>query len=126
DAGATAINWRPSPAIGAAELIGTLSAIADAGADKIMLQDFDIAGPGLPVEAILEAHRQVRAFSSIKVETSDNLDKSRQHRRRRDAPDQSLRRLAGDRDDRVVRCRHSRLHADRPRAASAAYLSPAS
>ena len=76
EAGATAINWRPAPGAGATELIDTLSAIATAGADKIMLQDFDIAGPGLPVEAILEAHREVRAFSGIKVETSDNLAKS--------------------------------------------------
>jgi dihydrodipicolinate synthase/N-acetylneuraminate lyase len=76
DAGATAINWRPAPAAGAAELIGTLSAIAAAGAARIMLQDFDIAGPGLTVEAILAAHREVPAFFGIKVETNDNLAKS--------------------------------------------------
>jgi dihydrodipicolinate synthase/N-acetylneuraminate lyase len=76
DAGASAINWRPIPTIGTGELVDTLSAIERVGADKIMLQDFDIAGPGLPVEAILAAHREVEAFASIKVETIDNLAKS--------------------------------------------------
>jgi len=75
-AGASAINWRPAPGTGAAELIATLSAIEKVGARKIMLQDFDIAGPGLPIEAILAAHREVEAFCSIKVETNDNLAKS--------------------------------------------------
>ena len=76
DLGASAINWRPAPTIGVEELVGTLSAIEKAGARKIMLQDFDIAGPGLPLDAILVAHREVQAFVSIKVETSDNLAKS--------------------------------------------------
>jgi 4-hydroxy-tetrahydrodipicolinate synthase len=76
DAGASAINWRPASTIGAEELVDTLSAIEKAGANKIMLQDFDIAGPGLPVEAILVAHREVEAFVSIKVETIDNQVKS--------------------------------------------------
>ncbi len=53
-----------------------LSAIEKAGAGKIMLQDFDIAGPGLPIGAILIAHREVEAFISIKVETVDNLAKA--------------------------------------------------
>lgn len=74
--GASAINWRPAPTIGAPELVGTLSAIEKAGARKIMLQDFDIAGPGLPIDAILAAHREIEAFVSIKVETNDNLAKS--------------------------------------------------
>ena len=76
DAGASAINWRPMPDISVRELVDTLSAIEKAGAKKIMLQDFDIAGPGLPIEAILAAHRDVEAFASIKVETIDNLAKS--------------------------------------------------
>ena len=76
DLGASAINWRPAPTIGAEELVGTLSAIEKAGARKIMLQDFDIAGPGLPIDAILAAHREIEAFVSIKVETNDNLAKS--------------------------------------------------
>jgi dihydrodipicolinate synthase/N-acetylneuraminate lyase len=76
DAGASAINWRPAPSTDVAELIATLSAIEKAGARKIMLQDFEIAGPGLPIEAILAAHRGVEAFVSIKVETIDNLAKS--------------------------------------------------
>ena len=76
DVGASAINWRPIPTISMGELVDTLSAIEKAGAKKIMLQDFDIAGPGLPVEAIVIAHREVEAFVSIKVETIDNLAKS--------------------------------------------------
>ena len=76
DLGASAINWRPTPTVGVEELVGTLSAIEKAGVRKIMLQDFDIAGPGLPLDAILVAHREVQAFVSIKVETSDNLAKS--------------------------------------------------
>ena len=76
DAGASAINWRPTPTISVEDLVGTLSAIESAGARKIMLQDFDIAGPGLPLDAILVAHREVEAFVSIKVETNDNLAKS--------------------------------------------------
>ena len=76
DAGASAINWRPTPTISFEDLVGTLSAIESAGARKIMLQDFDIAGPGLPLDAILVAHREVEAFVSIKVETNDNLAKS--------------------------------------------------
>jgi dihydrodipicolinate synthase/N-acetylneuraminate lyase len=76
DLGASAINWRPAPTIATGELVGTLSAIEKAGARKIMLQDFDIAGPGLPIDAILVAHREVEAFVSIKVETIDNLAKS--------------------------------------------------
>ena len=76
DLGASAINWRPTPTIATEELVGTLSAMEKAGARKIMLQDFDIAGPGLPIDAILVAHREVEAFVSIKVETDDNLAKS--------------------------------------------------
>lgn len=76
DAGASAINWRPTPTIAAGELVETLLAIENAGARKIMLQDFDIAGPGLPLDAILLAHREVEAFVSIKVETNDNLAKT--------------------------------------------------
>jgi dihydrodipicolinate synthase/N-acetylneuraminate lyase len=76
DQGASAVNWRPTPTIGSEELVGTLSAIEKAGARKIMLQDFDIAGRGIPIEAILAAHSQIEAFVSIKVETIDNLAKS--------------------------------------------------
>lgn len=76
DAGASAINWRPTPTIAVEELVATLSAIENGGARKIMLQDFDIAGPGLPLDSILLAHREVEAFASIKVETNDNLTKS--------------------------------------------------
>lgn len=75
-AGASAINWRPAAGTDATELIATLLAIEKAGATKIMLQDFDIAGAGLTDEAILAAHREVEAFCSIKVETNDNLAKS--------------------------------------------------
>nr|MBA3448759.1 dihydrodipicolinate synthase family protein [Pseudaminobacter sp.] len=76
DAGASAINWRPTPTMAVGELVATLSAIENAGARKIMLQDFDITGPGLPLDSILRAHREVEAFASIKVETNDNLTKS--------------------------------------------------
>ena len=122
DVGASAINWRPMPNISVGELVDTLSAIEKAGAKKIMLQDFDIAGPGLPIEAILIAHREVEAFVSIKVETIDNLAKSARITAGIAATDKPLCRLAGDQNDRIVRCRHSWIHADQSRPAHAAYL----
>jgi 4-hydroxy-tetrahydrodipicolinate synthase len=122
DAGACAINWCPAPGTDAVELIATLSATERAGATKIMLQDFDIAGPGLSVAPILAAHCEVEAFCSIKVETNDNLAKAARLATSVQRPINPLRGVAGDRDDHVFRCWHPRLHADQPRSAPAAHL----
>jgi dihydrodipicolinate synthase/N-acetylneuraminate lyase len=68
DAGAFAVLWQPPAGLGLAGIERGMHMIG-AQAPKVMLQDLDWQGDGLPVEAIAGLFDRVPAFGAIKIET---------------------------------------------------------
>jgi len=66
--GANILLYQAPPGSTAEALRMTLARIAAAGA-PIMLQDFDPAGPGIPIERLVGLTREIDALRYVKVET---------------------------------------------------------
>ena len=58
------------PAESVAQLVALVQEISAAGPERLMLQDLDFGGPGLPLADILLLHREVPAFQGLKIEVS--------------------------------------------------------
>jgi 4-hydroxy-tetrahydrodipicolinate synthase len=68
-AGAAMVLWQPPPGLDDVALEATLSALAESGPARIMLQDLDWQGSGLAPTLIARLAERVPALAAVKVET---------------------------------------------------------
>ena len=54
-----------------AQYVADIEGVAKAAGRPVMIQDWDASGPGVPLDAILEAFERVPAFRYLKIETAN-------------------------------------------------------
>ncbi len=67
--GAFAVLWQPSRDLSETELESGLRDLAEAGPGRVMLQDLDWHGGGIPVATLCALFEKVPGFFAVKVET---------------------------------------------------------